>query len=55
MDYNEKLMREEPVEQSIDKKEYKAPTIMEYGMITNLVNRQFINGQDGGRVIDNDT
>ena len=37
------------------KKVYKAPTLHEYGVITNLVNRRLVFGTDGGDPIDNDT
>ena len=37
------------------KKEYIAPTLHEYGVITNLVNRRIIFGTDGGFPVDNDT
>ena len=37
------------------KKEYKAPALTEYGVITNFVNRRVLNGTDGGLPVDNDT
>ena len=37
------------------KKEYKTPTLHEYGVITTLVNRRVLNGTDAGLPVDNDT